>query len=151
MFHKAIKLEFKEGTVLELSFQNGEVKQYDVAELFSKYPQLTALRNRELFLSGKLAGSYGIIWNDELDLEAETVYEDGITVRREDPPINMIVGNLISEARAKAGLSQKELSVITGMDQADISRIERGAANPSLMTIKRITDALGTKLTVSIL
>ena len=150
MFHKATKLTFKEGTVLELGFQSGEVKRYDMESLFSKYPQLEALRDRKLFLSGKLMGAYGIIWNDELDLEAETVYEDGITVRQEEVPINMLVGNAILEARTKAGLSQKDLSAATGIDQSDISKIERGAANPSMMTLQRIADALGAKLTVSI-
>lgn len=150
MFHKAIDLKFKEGTVLELQFQSGEVKQYDMATLFSKYPQLEALRDRDLFLSGKLMGAYGIIWNDDLDIEAETIYEDGITVRQEDVPINMLVGSAVSEARAKAGLSQKDLSAATGIDQSDISKIERGVANPSVATLKRIADALGAKLSVAI-
>ena len=81
MFHKAIKLEFKEGTALQLTFQDGKVKRFDMAVLFDKYPQLLALRNRALFTSGRLAGYYGIIWNDDLDIEAETLYEDGETVR----------------------------------------------------------------------
>jgi len=82
MFHKAINLEFKEGTTLELTFQNGEVKAYDMTVLFGKYPQLKALKDRPLFLSGKLMGSYGIIWNDDLDIEAETIYEDGAPVSK---------------------------------------------------------------------
>ena len=72
MFHKAVDLKFKEGTILEMTFQDGLVKQYDLAVLFDKYPQLKALENRELFLSGKLMGMYGIVWNDDLDIEAET-------------------------------------------------------------------------------
>lgn len=88
MFHKAINLEFREGTSLEVTFQNGEVKAYDMATLFTKYPQLEALKDRQLFLSGKLMGYYGIVWNDELDIEAETIYEDGVTVRMADIPIN---------------------------------------------------------------
>ena len=78
MFHKAVNLEFQQGTSLVLTFQNGEAKSYDVSVLFSKYPQLKALKDRNLFLQGKLAGPYGIIWNDELDIEAETIYEDGV-------------------------------------------------------------------------
>lgn len=150
MFHKAVKLEFKEGTVLELTFQNGEVKRYDMAELFPKYPQLEALKNRELFLSGRLMGSYGIIWNDDLDIEAETIYEDGQTIRTEVMPANMMVAFAVSSARAQAGMSQTELSAATGIDQSDISKIERGVANPSVSTLSRIADALGAKLSVSI-
>ena len=99
MFHKATDLKFKKGTTLELRFQNGEVKEYDMARLFAKYPQLEALRNRDLFLSGKLMGAYGIIWNDDLDIEAETIYEEGMTVRHDVMPISLQAGNAVTEAR----------------------------------------------------
>ena len=150
MFHKAIDLAFGEGTTLEVTFQSGEVKQYDVSCLFGKYPQLEALRDRQLFLSGKLMGAYGILWNEELDIEAETIYEDGITVRTVELPVNLSVAFAVCSARARAGLSQKELAIATGIDQSDISRIERGVANPSVATLNRIADALGAKLSVSI-
>ncbi len=81
MLHKAVKLDYQDGTVLEVCFQDGLVKRFDLSVLFVKYPQLQALKDRDLFLSGKLMGSYGIVWNDELDLEVETVYAEGETVR----------------------------------------------------------------------
>ena len=149
--HKAIEVCFKEGTALELKFQDGQVKCYDMAVLFSKYPQLEALKDRSLFLSGRLAGQSGIIWNDELDIDAETIYEDGITVRIEEMPTAMTVGVIIAEARKQAGLSQKALAALTGIDQSDISRIERGLANPSLGTLERIAGALHKKLSVTLL
>lgn len=150
MFHKAIDLNYKEGTILEVTFQSGEVKQYDMATLFPKYPQLESLKDRNLFTSGKLMGAYGIIWNDELDIEVETIYEDGTTVRQERPSINYVVALAVSNARAKAGLSQKQLAELTGIDQSDISKIERGVANPSINTLNRIAEALGATLTVLI-
>ena len=149
MFHKAVKLEFNEGTVLELTFQDGQVKRYDMKVLFEKYPQLTALKDRELFTSGRLMGFYGIMWNDDLDIEAETIYEEGETVRVEKPAAGIMIGNAVSAARARKGLSQKALSEITGIDQSDLSKIERGVANPSVGTLSRIAEALDTKLVVS--
>lgn len=149
MFHKALKLSYAQGTELEITFDTGEVKRYDVSALFPKYPQLEALRDRELFTSGKLMGAYGIIWNDELDLEAETVYEDGITVRTEKKPENAELGSALKRARAQSGMSQSELSAKTGIDQSDISKIECGAANPSVGTLKRIAAALNTKLQIN--
>ena len=95
-------------------------------------------------------GSYGIIWNDELDIEAETIYADGRTVRVEEIPANLMIANAVLSARAKAGISQSELSAATGIDQSDISKIERGVANPSVNTLSRIANALGAKLSVSI-
>lgn len=150
MFHKAVKLDFKEGTILEVTFQDGKVKQYDMSVLFDKYPPFGALKNRDLFLSGQLMGSYGIIWNDDLDIEAETVYEDGVTVKTVKPASNVMVGNAVAAARAGKGLSQKELAAATGIDQSDISKIERGIANPSIGTLSRIAEALDAKLIVSI-
>ena len=150
MFHRAVEVTFREGTVLEVLFQDGAVKQYDLRALFEKYPQLRALEDRELFRSGKLMGPYGIIWNEELDLETETIYQDGITIRREALPSDQTAARAVAHARAQAGLSQRQLAELTGIDQSDISKIERGVANPSLSTLERIASALGGTLTVSI-
>ena len=150
MFHKAINLEYGDGTMLELTFSDGKVKRYDMSALFGRYPQLTALRDRALFTSGKLLGSYGIVWNDDLDVEAETVYEDGETVREEKPAAFTMVGNAVAAARARKGLSQKELSELTGIDQSDLSKIERGIANPSVNTLNRIAQALEATLIISL-
>ena len=149
MFHKAVKLEFDEGTALVLTFQDGKVKRFDMGVLFDKYPQLTALKDRKLFTSGQLMGFYGIIWNEELDIEAEAIYEEGETVRVEKPAVGILIGNALSAARAKKGLSQKALSEATGIDQSDISKIERGVANPSVSTLSRLAEALDKKLIVS--
>ena len=149
MFHKAVELKFLDGTAMEVLFQDGIVKRYDMAALFDKYPQLTALRDRRLFLSGKLMGAYGIMWNDDLDIEAETIYEDGVTVREEKLP-DHAAASAVASARAMSGLSQKQLAAITGIDQSDISKIERGVANPSVSTLERIAAALGGRLSISI-
>jgi DNA-binding XRE family transcriptional regulator len=121
-----------------------------MSALFSKYPQLEALKDRTLFTSGKLLGPYGIVWNDDLDIEAETIYEDGETVREEKPAAFVMVGNAVAAARARKGLSQKELSDLTGIDQSDLSKIERGIANPSINTLNRIAKALDARLLISI-
>lgn len=150
MFHKAMDLRLLEGTALEVTFQDGVVKCYDMRALFPKYPQLRQLEDRDLFLSGKLFGAYGIVWNDELDLEAETVYEDGETVRKEKLTIYRASAHAVAAARAAAGISQKQLAALTGIDQSDISKIERGVANPSVATLERIAYALGGQLSITI-
>ena len=50
------------------------------------------------------------------------------------------------DARVKQNITQKELSERTGITQADISRIERGTRNPSLVMMKRIAAGLGMQL-----
>lgn len=54
----------------------------------------------------------------------------------------------IIDARIESGLTQKQLSEKTGISQADISRIERGTANPSVKTLQRIAEALGRKVSI---
>ena len=82
MFHKATKLKLKQGTRLEVKFQTGETKEYDMSLLFKKYPQLKALKNRKLFLKGKLIGAYLITWNDDLDIDTETIYQEGKLIKQ---------------------------------------------------------------------
>lgn len=150
MFHRATDLHFCHGTTLEVKFQDGIVKQYDMSALFDKYPKLTALRDRRLFLSGKLISFYGIVWNDDLDIETETIYGDGTIVREEEPAPTVMVGDAVIAARARKGISQIDLAKLTGKNQADISRIERGVANPSVITLNRIAEALDCKLSITI-
>lgn len=54
----------------------------------------------------------------------------------------------IMKARVEKGLTQKELSLMTGISQADISRLENGTANPSIKTLKRIAAALDRKISL---
>ena len=71
--------------------------------------------------------------------------------------INFISGNEIREpkfqlakamlvGRKKKHFSQKQLSELTGVTQADISRYESGEGNPTLDTICHIADGLGMNL-----
>jgi ribosome-binding protein aMBF1 (putative translation factor) len=50
------------------------------------------------------------------------------------------------DARCKRGFTQAHLAELTGIDQADISRIEAGAANPTLETLSVLGVALGVDL-----
>ena len=54
----------------------------------------------------------------------------------------------ILDARHKSGLTQKELSEKTGITQADISRLEKGNANPSLRTLRRLAAGMGMNLEI---
>jgi len=54
----------------------------------------------------------------------------------------------IINARKIAGLTQKQLSELTGIAQADISRLETGNANPSLSTLKRLASAMDMTLKI---
>ena len=53
MFHKAVELTLLDGTALEVQFQDGKVKHYDVSALCHKYPQMKELEDRERKLQHK--------------------------------------------------------------------------------------------------
>ena len=48
-----------------------------------------------------------------------------------------LVKSLVA-ARKECRMTQKELAEKTGINQADISKIETGNANPALSTLKRL-------------
>ncbi|MBE5861162.1 MAG: helix-turn-helix transcriptional regulator [Butyrivibrio sp.] len=56
----------------------------------------------------------------------------------------------IAYARSLSGLSQKQLSELTRIDQSDISKIERGVANPSISTLQRLAEAMGGELEIRV-
>ena len=151
MENKAVKLYFDKGTTLRILFSDGITKKYDVLELAKKYTQLNDLKNRKLFLSGKLFGWGGVIWNDDLDLDAEVVYEDGIEIKSEEKASEIILGFQIKQERLKKHITQSELSELVNIDQADLSRIENGNLTPTLSTINKIARGLDIKFNVVIL
>jgi transcriptional regulator with XRE-family HTH domain len=55
------------------------------------------------------------------------------------------------DARTNSGLTQKQLSDRTGINQSDISKIERGIANPSLKTLKTLASGMDMKLKLEFL
>jgi transcriptional regulator with XRE-family HTH domain len=50
------------------------------------------------------------------------------------------------DARVKRGLTQRQLAELSGVPQADISRIERGGGNPTEATLQRLAGALERRL-----
>ena len=55
----------------------------------------------------------------------------------------LTIAQAMIDARKESGLTQKQLSERTGIAQADISKLERGNANPSLRTLQRIAAGMG--------
>ena len=148
---KGIKLILKEGTTFDLYFLSGVVKRYDILSLADKFPQLLALKDRGLFEQGKLLGWGGVVWNDELDVSSETVFEEGVDVTSEYDDVEaVVIGYKIKQRRIAINLSQEELAKKVGIDQSDLSKIEKGNANPSLKMLSRIANGLNGKAVINI-
>jgi transcriptional regulator with XRE-family HTH domain len=56
------------------------------------------------------------------------------------------VGEAVARARKAASLTQVQLAQAASVQQAEISRIERGHANPTVTTLARIAAATGSRL-----
>lgn len=152
MHIKAIDICFLENCVMEVTFQDGKVFDYDISILFSKYPQLEELkRNNELFISGQIDKTgYGIVWNEELDIDVMKVYECGKLVGHKDVSINQKIGALLIKTREEKKITQTELAKMTNIDQGDISRIEKGLGNPTVSKLNKLFSALGKNIDLSL-
>ena len=151
MTHKIKSVQPMKNFTLLVCFQNGIEKQYDMSKVISMFPQFSVLeKDHELYEKVYVdVGGYGIAWNDDLDMDAEEIWEEGIeTGKIEDASIADLLAVSLASARIEAGLTQKQLAETSGIYQADISKIERGLANPSLSTLKRLADGMGMALKI---
>lgn len=57
----------------------------------------------------------------------------------------------IVRIRKSKDLSQKDLAIITGISQANISKIENGRYIPSIVILKRIADGLNMRMSIEFL
>ena len=140
----------KENFILSVTFINGTIKEYDVKRLFPIFPQLRAFEIvHGLFEQARVdVGGHGISWNDELDLDANDIWEDGIETGKEHINAIDMVASELMKIRHEVGMTQKQLSDITGIYQADISKIERGISNPSITTLERLAEGMGVELNI---
>ena len=60
----------------------------------------------------------------------------------------MDVIRAIVDARTSQNLTQKELAERTGINQADISKLENGTRNPSVNLLKRLAEGMGMVLKI---
>ena len=63
----------------------------------------------------------------------------------------LAIAQAMIDAREKAGMTQQKLSEMTGIAQADISKLEHGSANPSIKTLQRLAAGLGMVLHIEFL
>ena len=83
MFHKVKAVNALPDYRLSVQFSEGITKIYDVKPLFEKWPSFHALKDDPELFSGVEVdlGGYGIVWNDDLDLSCNELYENGETVK----------------------------------------------------------------------
>ena len=153
MFHKITSLATLPDFVLLVGFQNGEYKQFDLKPYIDKYQPFRSLKDiNGLYEQAKIdVGGFGIVWNDDLDVSAEGIYEQGVSCS-EPNDIEEYKQKLITElvkARNNIGVSQKQLEILSGVAQPCIARTEKGTTDPKLSTLLKMLEPLGLTLTIT--
>lgn len=82
MFHKIKQITAKDNYILNAVFDDGTEKEYDIKPLFDDIPEFDDLRTiHGLFEQVRIdIGGYGIIWNSNIDLSADEIWEHGKAV-----------------------------------------------------------------------
>lgn len=79
MFHKLKNVTTLSDFKLLAHFIDGSDKIYDMKQLFDQYPIFKQFeKTPALFHQAKVdVGGYGIVWNENIDIDAEEVYRNG--------------------------------------------------------------------------
>ena len=106
MFHKIKNVYALPDYRVSVQFSEGVTKIYDLKPLLEKMPMFAALKeNDAAFFSVSVdVGGYGIVWNDDLDLSCDELWENGVQV---DTPFDGLMA--FSDATELWGLNESTL------------------------------------------
>ncbi|MBQ8509855.1 MAG: DUF2442 domain-containing protein [Clostridia bacterium] len=79
MFHRVKEVKALPDFCLQVHFLNDVSKIYDVKMLIDKYPAFSVFRDvPDEFVSVQTdVGGYGVVWNDDLDISCDELWENG--------------------------------------------------------------------------
>lgn len=83
MFHKIKDVTPLPDFKLSVQFREGVTKIYDVNQLFDKIPVFKELEENPLSFYDVVVdtGGYGIVWNDDIDLSCDELWDNGVVVK----------------------------------------------------------------------
>ena len=82
MFHKIKNVFALPDYRLSVQFAEGCTKIYDIKPLFDRIPFFNELKDDPFLFSDVTVdvGGHGIVWNDDLDLSCDELWENGVVV-----------------------------------------------------------------------
>lgn len=106
MFHKVKNVSALPDFCLSVQFSEGVTKLYDIKPLFEKLLVFRYLKEHPEEFNGVSVdvGGYGIVWNDDLDLSCDELWEHGTQV---DTPFDGLMA--FSDATELWGLNESTL------------------------------------------
>ncbi|ARV65898.1 helix-turn-helix transcriptional regulator [Corynebacterium glutamicum] len=99
--------------------------------------------NMSLKSFSSLAQSEKSTWSKE----AKQDYEDASALITQELASRKALGQKLVKARKQRGVTQVQLAEASGVQQAEISKIERGLANPTFSTLESLASHLGLQFT----
>lgn len=160
---RILKIQKVEGHKIYCMFNNGEDRLLDFAEIFRKWnvskddPEFILMEVEEFRRVG--LRNFTLSWSN---ISVELISEEGKKeahsyelspdeLYRLSSPVPQSnsgrFGDLIKEARKKAGLTQQQLAERSGTSRFYISRVENNRTDVELSTFRRIVEAgLGKRL-----
>ena len=82
------------------------------------------------------------------DYLGEQMRNEAFSKEYEENQPELDIIRAIVEARASQHLTQKQLAERTGINQADISKLENGTRNPTINLLKRLADGMDMTLKI---
>ena len=104
MFHKIKTVFALPEYKLSVQFSEGITKIYDMKPLMERSPLLAEFNDTEFACVCVDVGGYGIVWNDDLDLSCDELWENGVRV---DTPFDGLMA--FSDATELWGLNESTL------------------------------------------
>lgn len=80
------------------------------------------------------------------EMKSEILKDDEVRAEYENLKTEYDVVKTILEARKKMKLTQQQLADKTGINRADISKLENGNTNPTIALLQRLADGLDMQL-----
>ncbi len=78
MFHKIIEVIPLKNKILQVRFENKKVKYYDVKKIINEIEEFNVLKEQSIFDNVTVdIGGYAVIWNNDLDIDCEELYNNG--------------------------------------------------------------------------
>ena len=78
MFYKVKSVNVLENMLLEVEFENGTCKIYNLRQLLGRRPEFARLEESSFIKNVVVdAGGYGVSWNEDIDISCNELWENG--------------------------------------------------------------------------
>ena len=83
------------------------------------------------------------------ELLAEQLTDEKLKKEWDKLEVEYAIKTAIIKARTESKMTQKELSEKSGIDRADISKIETGHSNPTIKQLQKLAFGMGMKMIIN--